>query len=317
MIVERVGERSEVTRVLSQSPLRVLTPRNHGDAAWLFLSSLGGGFVGGDALSLDVRVGDGACCWLSSQASSKAYRAPAWSLEIRAEFRLNSIRMYELFIANKNYSSWSLRPWVLMKARDIPFTEKFYRFAAGTDFRSFSPSGRVPCLVNDGERVWDSLAICEYLAERHPGLWPTDARARAWARSASAEMHSGFGALRETCSMSCGLRVKLTHRSDGFERELSRLNELWSEGMTRFGGPFLAGNTFTIVDAFFAPVAFRVQTYGLEMRGHAATVAPTLLALPAMKQWYADALAEDFRDASHEDFSKVGTITGDLRAPAR
>lgn len=225
--------------------------------------------------------------------------------------------MYELFIANKNYSSWSLRPWVLMKTFDIPFTEKFFRFGGGTDFKTFSPSGRVPCLVHGGERVWDSMAIAEYLAERHPGLWPADASARAWARCASAEMHAGFPTLRETCSMSCGLRVKLTYRSAAFERELARLNELWSEGVTRFGGPYLAGNTFSIVDAFFAPVAFRVQTYDLELKGPAATVAPTLLALPAMKQWYADALAEDFRDASHEDFSKVGTVVEDLRAPSR
>jgi glutathione S-transferase len=226
--------------------------------------------------------------------------------------------MNELFIGNKTYSSWSLRPWVLMKALNIEFTERPMRFGGSTNFeafRKFSPSGRVPCLVHDGQPVWDSLAIIEYLAERHPGVWPTDVTARTWARCAAAEMHSGFAALRETASMCCGVRIQLTKRSAAFEADLARINELWSEGVTKFGGPFLAGRSFTAVDAMFAPVAFRMQTYGLELSGAGATVTQTLLGLGAMKQWYAEAVAENFRDAGHEaDLTKFGTLLEDLRA---
>ena len=121
------------------------------------------------------------------------------------------IRMYTLYIANKNYSSWSLRPWLLMRVLAIPFEERLTPFPTGSSwslYRPFSPSGRVPCLIDDGWAVWDSLAIAEYLAERHAGVWPSDARARAWARSAAAEMHSSFTALRNTCPMSCGVRVQ-------------------------------------------------------------------------------------------------------------
>ncbi len=226
--------------------------------------------------------------------------------------------MYELYIGNKAYSSWSLRPWVLMKARNIEFTEHLVQFGGSSNydaFRIFSPSGRVPCLVNAGDTVWDSLAIAEYLAERHNWVWPNDAKARAWARCAAAEMHSGFAALRETASMCCGVKIKLTQRSAAFERDLARINELWTEGVTRFGGPFLAGPEFTAVDAFFCPVAFRVQSYALELSAPAAKVAAALLELPPMKQWYAEALAETFRDAGHEaDLSKFGTVLEDLRA---
>ncbi len=229
--------------------------------------------------------------------------------------------MYELHIGNKTYSSWSLRPWVLMKTLGLEFKEHFVRFNGGSNldaFRKFSPSGRVPCLVNGEDTVWDSLAIAEYLAERHAGVWPTEAKARTWARCAAAEMHSGFGALRETASMCCGVRVNLTSRSEAFERDVARVSELWNDGLARFGGPFLAGPKFTAVDAFFAPVAFRVQTYGLELKGASAKVAPLLLGLPAMKQWYAEAIAEDFRDAGHEaDLNKFGKVIEDVRAPAK
>ena len=120
--------------------------------------------------------------------------------------------MYELYIGNKNYSSWSLRPWVLMSELGIVFAEHVVAFDPGTSwtkFRAFSPSGKVPCLVDGSTVVWDSLGITEYLAERHAGVWPGEAAARAWARCAAAEMHSGFGALRNTCAMNCGLRVRL------------------------------------------------------------------------------------------------------------
>jgi glutathione S-transferase len=228
--------------------------------------------------------------------------------------------MYELYIANKNYSSWSLRPWVLMRALDIPFTEHLKPFTPGSNFdafRQFSPTGKVPCLVDGKTTVWDSLGIAEYLAEHHEGVWPAAAEARAWARCAAAEMHSGFGALRSQCPMNCGVRIKVNDFSAALTRDVDRLNELWSEGLTRFGGPFLAGTTFTAVDAFFAPVAFRVQSYELPMTGAAADYVARLLALPAMQQWYTAALAEAWREEEHEAESRAaGTWLSDLRQSA-
>lgn len=231
--------------------------------------------------------------------------------------------MYELYIANKNYSSWSLRPWVLLSELGMPFHERLVSFAAGTGsswsaFRAFSPTGKVPCLRDGDSVVWDSLAITEYLAERHPGVWPVDPQARAWARCAAAEMHAGFGALRTHCSMSCGLRVRLADDLlQALRTDIARLNELWNEGLARFGGPFLAGGAFGAVDAFFAPVAFRIQTYGLAMDDSAAAYAQRLLELPSMQRWYADALQETWRDAEHEDeVRRSGTVLQDVRVPA-
>ena len=229
--------------------------------------------------------------------------------------------MYKLFIANKNYSSWSLRPWILMRELGIAFEEHLSPFPETNTFdafRSFSPTGRVPCL-HDGELVvWDSLAIAEYLAERHPGVWPSDPVARAFARCAAAEMHSSFGALRSNCSMNCGLRIALNAVSPALQKDLSRLSELWNEGLRRFGGPFLAGKSFTNVDAFFAPVAFRVQTYGLELPEPAAGYARRLLAAPSMRRWYEAALAETTRDHDHEvEIARAGRIVQDLRAAPR
>jgi glutathione S-transferase len=224
--------------------------------------------------------------------------------------------MYQLFIANKNYSSWSLRPWVLMTELGIPFQEQLRPFSEGTNwdaFRAFSPSGKVPCLVDGDTVVWDSLAITEYLAERHK-VWPQDSRARAWARCAAAEMHSGFGALRNHCSMTCGLRVRLHEQPPELLTDVARIDELWSEGLKRFGGPFLAGENFTAVDAFFAPVAFRFQTYSLALSVVANAYVQRLLARPAMQAWYRSALAEPWREVAHEDETKrVGTVLQDLR----
>jgi glutathione S-transferase len=225
--------------------------------------------------------------------------------------------MYELYIGNKNYSSWSLRPWVLMRSLAIPFTEHVVPFEPGDSwekFRAFSPSGKVPCLVDGGTVVWDSMGIVEYLAERHAGTWPADDAARAWARCAAAEMHSGFGALRQSCSMNCGLRVRLHMIAPTLQRDLDRIDELWSEGLGRFGGPFLAGSAFTAVDAFHAPVAFRVRTYGLGLSEPAAGYARRLLALPPMRQWDDEALAEPWRDEEHEiDAMHGATLMEDLR----
>ncbi|HTV98539.1 MAG TPA: glutathione S-transferase family protein [Steroidobacteraceae bacterium] len=224
--------------------------------------------------------------------------------------------MYELYIGNKNYSSWSLRPWVLMREAGIGFKEQLIPFGhpSWRHFRTMCPSGRVPCLFDGEATVWDSLAIVEYLAERHAGVWPQDPRARAWARSAAAEMHSGFAELRNRCSMSCGVRIRLKEAPEALQRDLARLEALWNDGLARFGGAFLAANTFTAVDAFFAPVAFRVQTYGLELGARAAHYAARLLELPSMRAWYADALAETFRDEPHEaEILAAGTLLEDLR----
>src|SRR5688572_5808130 len=125
----------------------------------------------------------------------------------------------QLFIANKNYSSWSLRPWVLMRMLEIPFEEQLVPFGT-RPFHSFSPTGRVPCLVDGDAVIWDSLAIVEYLAEKNPGVWPTVAQARAWARSAAAEMHSGFQVLRDVCTMSCGIRVRIDSWSPELKRDV-------------------------------------------------------------------------------------------------
>lgn len=226
--------------------------------------------------------------------------------------------MYELVIANKNYSSWSMRPWVLMRALQIPFSERLLLFHANDgagDFRNFSPSGRVPCLVDGVVKVWDSLAIAEYLAERHAGVWPQDPAARAWARSASAEMHSGFQTLRNVCSMSVGLRVRLHGISEPLQADLSRLRALWVAGLDAHGGPWLAGGSFTAVDAFFAPVATRVQTYDLPLTQQAAEYVQRLLEFTPVKEWVNAGVAEPWRHASHDaDVLAHGEVTLDLRA---
>ncbi|NUO73129.1 MAG: glutathione S-transferase family protein [Frateuria sp.] len=228
--------------------------------------------------------------------------------------------MYQLYIGNKNYSSWSLRPWLLMVERGVPFDERLVALQEGSSwdaFRTFSPSGKVPCLVDGDTVVWDSLAIVEYLAERHPGVWPADAGARAWARCAAAEMHSGFGALRGTCPMNCAIRVRLHGIDASLQRDLSRLAELWNEGLSRFGGPFLAGSAFSAVDAFFAPVAWRILSYGLPLDEASLAYAQRLRELPGMQRWYAAALAEAVRLKDSEDTARrVGSVQQDLRAPA-
>ncbi len=226
----------------------------------------------------------------------------------------------KLHIANKNYSSWSLRPWILLRELGIPFEEQMHPFGSGgpEGFRPFSPSGKVPCLDDRENVVWDSLAIVEYLAERHSGVWPADARARAFARSAAAEMHSGFQGLRSACGMNCGLRVSISPLPVALTQDLARLEALWQDGFQRFGGPFLAGTAFTAVDAFFAPVAFRVQTYRLPLAEAAATYVQRLLSLPAMREWYLAALAEPWIDAEHDqEVRRHGTVVEDLRLISR
>lgn len=225
---------------------------------------------------------------------------------------------YTLVTANRNYSSWSLRPWVLMTTLGIPFADRIEPFTALDNhaaFRAFSPTGQVPVLI-DGERtVWDSLAIVLYLAERHDGVWPADEAARAWAMCATAEMHGGFGALRNERTMTVGQRVAPTGGSPALARDVARLTALWSEGLTRFGGPWLAGPTFSAVDAFFAPVAFRVRSYGIDVGEAGARWVAWMLEQPAMRAWEAAALAETFREDGHEaEVAAVGLVTADHRA---
>jgi glutathione S-transferase len=209
-----------------------------------------------------------------------------------------------LHIGNKNYSSWSLRPWVLMRTLDIPFTEHLTPFAgdgAKSQFTAFSPTGKVPCLMDGTIVVWDSLAIVEYLAERFPAVWPGNPTSRAWGRAAAAEMHSGFSTLRSSCTMNCGVRVRLASCPDALRADVARIDALWTEGLAKFGGSFLAGETFTAVDAFYAPVAFRTQTYDLPLGELSQAYAQRLLSLPAMQHWYADALQEPWRVSLHEN----------------
>jgi glutathione S-transferase len=224
--------------------------------------------------------------------------------------------MYELITANRNYSSWSLRPWVLMSALGIAFrdrVEPFTKPANYEDFRSFSPTGQVPALLHEGRTIYDSLGITLYLADRHEGVWPADPDARAWAQCAAAEMHSGFAALRNDCTMNVGVRVTPKPMSDALKTNVARIRELFEEGLARFGGPWLAGHQFTAVDAFFAPVAFRIRTYGLDVGTSHAWV-DHILAHPAMLEWERQALAESWREEGHEEeLAAAGVITADYR----
>lgn len=225
---------------------------------------------------------------------------------------------YTLITANRNYSSWSLRPWLLMTVLGISFADQIAPFTKPSnfdDFRAFSPTGQVPVLIDSERTVWDSLGITLYLAERHTGIWPTEEGARAWAQCAVTEMHGGFSALRSDCTMNVGVRVKPKPMSAALERDVARLAELWAQGLDSFGGPFLAGEQFTAVDAFFAPVAFRVRTYGLDV-GHAgAEWVQRMLTLPAMLAWENDALKESWREQGHEaELAACGEIIADYRS---
>lgn len=225
---------------------------------------------------------------------------------------------YRLITANRNYSSWSLRPWLLMKVLGIPFEDVLAPFAAPVNykaFRSFSPNGMVPCMI-DGERtIWDSLGITLYLAEQHERVWPADEEARAWTYSAVCEMHSGFSALRGDCPMNVGVRVRPNPPSGALGRDVGRIAELWREGLGRFGGPYLAGGAFSAVDAFYAPVAFRVRTYGLDVGREGGAWVEHMLALDAMREWEETALAESWREEGHEaELAATGIMTADYRA---
>ena len=225
---------------------------------------------------------------------------------------------YTLVTANRNYSSWSLRPWLLMRALGIAFEDRVEPFATLDNhaaFRAFSPTGQVPVLLDGARTVWDSLGIVLYLADRHEGVWPGGEAARGWAMCAVAEMHGGFGALRRERTMTVGQRVTPTRGSDALARDVARIAELWGEGLARFGGPWLAGAAFGAVDAFYAPVAFRVRTWGIDVGDVGARWVDTVLAHPAMREWERAALAETFREDGHEaEVDAFGTVTRDDRA---
>jgi glutathione S-transferase len=218
----------------------------------------------------------------------------------------------QLYIGNKNYSSWSLRAWLLMRQAGIEFTEKRLRLDWNDDspfkrtLLAIAPSGRVPLLVeDDGFAVWDSLAIAETLAELHPDkrLWPADRRQRARARSLCAEMHSGFTALRNRCPMNVEASLPEVGARCATEwpdvaADLRRIDAMWSEQLASSGGPFLFGG-FGIADAFYAPVCSRVLTYALPVGPAAKAYVERIHALPAMQEWCA--AARDEHDFIVED----------------
>lgn len=223
---------------------------------------------------------------------------------------------YTLITANRNYSSWSLRPWLLMKVLGIPFAERLEPFTRPDNyelFRKFSPTGQVPLLIDGARKIPDSLGIALYLAERHPGVWPTDEEARIFAQGAVCEMHGGFGHLRNDCTMNVGVRVTPRPMSEGLIRNVARVREIFETGLARFEGPWLAGAEFSAADAFYAPVAFRIRTYGLDV-GQGQAWADHVLAHPAMLEWEAAALAENWREATHEaELTATGVVTADFR----
>lgn len=210
---------------------------------------------------------------------------------------------YTLVIGDKTFSSWSLRPWLALKQCGIPFTEICIRLRQPESKAAIlrhSPAGKVPVLRADELVVWDSLAILEFLAERHPEhrLWPADAPARAEARAVSAEMHAGFGAVRNEMSMDLSARLPTPPLTEALSAEIARIVAIWRDARARHGedGPFLFG-AFCNADAMFAPVATRFRTYGVDLAGlgddgSAAAYARTLLAMPAMAEWEAGAAAE-------------------------
>lgn len=218
--------------------------------------------------------------------------------------------MLTLYIGNKNYSSWSMRPWVLLKQAGIPFQEVKLRFDAmdtDSEFKrsvlKVNPAGRVPALADDGFVVWDTLAIAEYLAEKFPEkkLWPQDAKARARARSVCCEMHSGFSALRSHCPMNIEASLPqagaIVWRDQAAVRsDVQRIVGMWTELLEQHKGPMLFGE-FSIADAFFAPVCMRIKNYALPVPGHITDYIRRVCALPGVKAWVDDALAEkDFVD---------------------
>lgn len=214
--------------------------------------------------------------------------------------------MRKLYVGNKNYSSWSMRPWVLMKQAGIDFEEvvvRFDSFEADSQFKhtiaALNPVAKVPVLVDDGLVVWDTLAIAEYLAETFPEkqLWPRSAADRARARSVCAEMHSGFGGLRNHCGMNIEASLpevgaRLLKEVPEVASDLARIVQMWGGLLDAHGGPMLFGAEFGVADAYFAPIGTRIKTYGLPVPAHITAYIERVQALPGVKAWIDDALAE-------------------------
>lgn len=210
----------------------------------------------------------------------------------------------QLLIGNKNYSSWSMRPWVLMTQLRIRFDEIKVRFDFSPDspFRrevaKVNPAGRVPVLIDEGFAVWDTLAITEYLADKFPqvAVWPRDARQRARARSLAAEMHSGFSALRNHCPMNIEAKLsqvgeRIVAEQAAVRVDLARIDAMWTEALEQCGGPFLFGE-FCAADAFYAPVCMRVLGYGLPLSAAARAYVDRVAQAPGVQRWVDDALLE-------------------------
>src|SRR6476660_1303133 len=206
----------------------------------------------------------------------------------------------KLVIGNKNYSSWSMRPWLALRANDIAFDEVFIPLytdnkADKDRILSVTLSGKVPALIDGDITIWDSLSILEYLAEKFPQkkLWPQSTASRAHARSISAEMHSGFAALRNECGMNLHRPIRAIALSDDARANIARIQEIWTECRERYGkfGPFLFG-AFSGADAMFAPVVHRFRTYAIAVTPEVRAYMDTMMALPAFQEWTRAALAE-------------------------
>jgi glutathione S-transferase len=210
----------------------------------------------------------------------------------------------KLYIANKNYSSWSMRPWLAMTAKEIAFEEILTQFddeAGNPLFREFSPTGKVPVLVDGAITICESLAILEYLAEKFPqaDLWPADVAMRALARSHASEMHSGFAALRNACPMNMHRKPAPIAADPAVSRDVARIERIWAECLERSGGPFLFG-AFTNADAMFAPVVSRIEKYLLSRDAAVAAYTSAMRGLDAWKKWEQAALAETWIIPSDE-----------------
>jgi glutathione S-transferase len=204
--------------------------------------------------------------------------------------------MYKLVIGNKNYSSWSLRPWLLMKYQDIPFEEikvPLYAETSKSLLLQYSPAGKVPVLQTEEHSIWDSLAICETIAEQHPDkhCWPQELSKRVMARSVTSEMHSSFMALRNTLPMNCRKKTVFTRISAELQNDVNRICTIWRECLAKHDGPFLFGD-FCIADAFYAPVVLRFTSYGINVGDIELKYMQKIQELDALKAWISEGIAE-------------------------